>query len=79
MIHENIIDNNFEFYLVSCFDKDPMRNILKKWNGVNTINGVFSGEFQLSDVPIFGEWKISAAITDQVSFQHCSSNIHGNV
>ncbi|XP_031622614.1 CD109 antigen-like, partial [Contarinia nasturtii] len=45
---------------------DPCRNIMKKWNGVNTINGVFSSEFQLSDVPNFGEWKITAAIGDQV-------------
>ena len=39
---------------------------MKKFDGLNTVNGVFSRDFQLSDVPIFGEWKIAAAIGDQV-------------
>ncbi|XP_031636083.1 ovostatin-like, partial [Contarinia nasturtii] len=51
--------------LIISFD-DPCRNIMKKWNGVNTMHGVFSGEFQLSDVPNFGEWKITAAVGDQI-------------
>lgn len=42
--------------------------MLKAWNGVNTVNGVFSNEFQLSDVPHLGEWKITAAVGDQVCF-----------
>lgn len=39
---------------------------MKQWNGVNAINGVFSGEYQLSDIPQLGEWKVTAAIGDQV-------------
>lgn len=39
---------------------------MKKWTNVKTINGVFSGEFQLSDLPNLGEWKITAAINEQV-------------
>lgn len=54
--------------IVCAPDKDPLRNVMKKWNGVNTINGVFSGEFQLSDLPNLGEWKITAAVGDEVSF-----------
>lgn len=42
---------------------------MKNWNGVNIISGVFSGEYQLSDVPNLGEWKIKAAVGDQVSFE----------
>lgn len=49
--------------------KDSCRNLMKKWNGVNTTNGVFSGEYQLSDLPSLGEWKITAAIADQVCFK----------
>ena len=40
---------------------------MKKLNGVNTINGVYTGEFQLSDLPKLGEWKITAAVGEQVS------------
>lgn len=46
--------------------QDACRNVLKKLDGVNTINGVFSGEYQLSDAPNLGTWKITAAIADQV-------------
>lgn len=35
---------------------------MRQWNGVNTDNGVFSDEFQLSDLPILGEWNITVAI-----------------
>lgn len=49
------------------FDKDPHRNIMKKLNGVNTVNGVFTGEFQLSYLPKLGEWKITATVGEQVS------------
>lgn len=47
---------------------------MKKWNGVNTIDGVFSGEYQLSDLPSLGEWKITAAIDDQVCFEFINTN-----
>lgn len=43
---------------------------MKNWNGVNTISGVFSGEYQLSDIPNLGEWKVTAAIGDQVCFEY---------
>lgn len=46
--------------------QDPKRNVVKKFDGTNTINGVFSGDFQLSEVPALGEWKITATIGDQV-------------
>lgn len=45
--------------------------MMKKLNGVNTIDGVYSGEFQLSDLPNFGEWKITATVSDQV----CSNRV----
>lgn len=51
---------------VSDHEKDPRRNMLKNWNGVNTIGGVFSGEFQLSDVPNLGIWTIQASVGSQV-------------
>lgn len=45
--------------------KDPCRNLVKKWNNVNTVNGVFSDEFQLSDLPNLGEWKITAQLNNE--------------
>lgn len=61
------IQNKYSFRYRFCLDKDPHRNIMKKLNGVNTINGVYTGEFQLSDLPKLGEWKITAAVGEQVS------------
>lgn len=48
--------------------KDPRGNVLKKLNGVNTNRGVFSDEYELSDVPILGDWKIRTAVGKQVCF-----------
>ncbi|XP_055314135.1 CD109 antigen-like [Sitodiplosis mosellana] len=47
---------------------DPCQNLLKQWNGVNIANnsGVFSGEYQLSDLPNLGLWKITVSVGDQV-------------
>lgn len=50
----------------SIHNKDPSGNIMKKLNGVNTAKGVYAGEFQLSDVPKFGNWKITASVGDVV-------------
>lgn len=50
------------------FDKDPCRNMMKQLNGVTTVNGVFSSEYQLSDVPNFGDWQIQATVGDQVCY-----------
>lgn len=46
--------------------QDPRQNLIKQWKQLNTTNGVFSGEFQLSDQPNLGEWKMVAEIGDQV-------------
>lgn len=60
----------FLYQLLIADDKDSCRNLMKKWNGVILINGVFSDEYQLSDVPSLGEWKITAALgDDQVCFE----------
>lgn len=56
-------------------DKDSCQNTLKVWNGVNTINGVFSGEYQLSDLPNLGDWKITATVGDQVCSQFSNNYI----
>lgn len=67
-----IIHNQIGFHhkCDALFDafQDSRRNLLKKWNGVNTTSGVFSGEYQLSDQPNLGLWKIEARIHDQVCF-----------
>lgn len=54
----------------SCLHvKDPCRNVMKKFNGVNSVSGVFSDEFQLSDVPNLGDWELRVAIGEQVRSQ----------
>lgn len=53
---------------IFSIEKDPCRNVMKRLSGVNTNRGVFSDEFELSDVPIFGDWEISATVGDQVCF-----------
>lgn len=40
--------------------------MMKKLNDVNIVNGVFTSEYQLSDVPNFGDWHIRVTIGDQV-------------
>lgn len=41
---------------------------MKQWINVNRTNGVFSGEFQLSDSPNLGDWTITATAHDEVNF-----------
>lgn len=60
---------DFSILIQHSDQKDSCRNLMKNWNGVNTISGVFSGEYQLSDVPNLGEWKIKATVGDQVCFE----------
>ncbi|XP_037033232.1 CD109 antigen-like [Bradysia coprophila] len=45
---------------------DASKTLLKQLNGVTTVNGVFCGDYQLSDAPSFGDWQIKATIGDQV-------------
>lgn len=39
--------------------------MVKQWRGVQAIRGVFSGELQLSKVPVLGLWIISVGIKGQ--------------
>lgn len=44
-----------------------MKNRVKQWKGASTSpHGVFQSEFQLSDLPKFGYWKILAEVGEQV-------------
>lgn len=62
------------------FFKDPCRNLMRKWNGINTVNGVFSDEFQLSDLPILGVWNITATLSNgQVKSYSEKKNIENHL
>lgn len=45
---------------------------------MNTKNGVFSDEFQLSDLPSLGEWILMATVGDQVSLSELRINFQHN-
>ncbi|RWS21388.1 thioester-containing protein-like protein, partial [Leptotrombidium deliense] len=45
--------------------KDANRNVIKLYNGVTSNNGIFSGELQLTDQPMLGEWAITVEAVGQ--------------
>ncbi|XP_075211329.1 CD109 antigen-like isoform X2 [Lycorma delicatula] len=57
---------------LDIFISDGKGNRVKQWNRVLTTKGVFSGELQLSENPVLGDWNITITVLDQVfhkSFQ----------
>ncbi|XP_063245195.1 CD109 antigen-like isoform X2 [Bacillus rossius redtenbacheri] len=44
---------------------DGKGNRVKQWSRAVTMKGVFSGELQLSQVPVMGDWKITVTVLDQ--------------
>lgn len=50
-------DNLLNIYLT-----DPEKNRIKQWLQVSPQKGVYKNEIQLSDLPVLGDWKLSAQI-----------------
>lgn len=48
--------------LLSIHISDPEKNRIKQWLKVTPKKGVFSGEIQLSELPVLGKWKIMAQV-----------------
>lgn len=49
--------------------QDGKGHIVKQWNRTTTTKGVFSGELQLSEYPVLGDWTIVVNIFDQIFHQ----------
>ncbi|KAK6619003.1 hypothetical protein RUM44_003385 [Polyplax serrata] len=49
--------------------RDGKGHIVKQWNRTTTTKGVFSGELQLSEYPVLGDWTIVVNIFDQIFHQ----------
>lgn len=50
---------------VDVFIRDPNNNIIKRWNSRQTNLGAVSLEFQLSNQPVYGRWKIEVIAQGQ--------------
>lgn len=50
---------------VDVFIRDPNNNLIKRWLSRQTNLGAVSLEFQLSDQPVFGRWKIEVIAQGQ--------------
>lgn len=45
--------------------QDGKNNRVKQWDQASTTKGVFSGELQLSEYPVLGDWKIVVKVLDE--------------
>lgn len=45
--------------------KDGKSNVVKQWNDVIALRGIFTGELMLSKSPVLGDWNISVTIHGQ--------------
>nr|XP_020475101.1 CD109 antigen-like [Monopterus albus] len=50
--------------------KDPRGNLLRQWLAADSVLGVVSREFELSDNPPLGEWTIVTTVSNVSSEQH---------
>ncbi|GAB6021255.1 CD109 molecule [Chamberlinius hualienensis] len=50
---------------IEVFITDGQGNRVKQWRRVFTSKGVFSGDLQLSDQPVLGNWNITVFVSDQ--------------
>lgn len=50
--------------------EDGSHNRLKQWTNVSTTNGVFAGEFQLSDAPVLGHWYLQFESNGETKSYH---------
>ncbi|XP_023714120.1 CD109 antigen isoform X3 [Cryptotermes secundus] len=48
---------------------DGKGNRVKQWSRALTTKGVFSGEFQLSQSPVLGDWNITVVVMDQYFYK----------
>ncbi|XP_033172652.1 C3 and PZP-like alpha-2-macroglobulin domain-containing protein 8 [Drosophila mauritiana] len=44
---------------------DGAQNLIKSWKDIKPTGGVYSGELQLSDRPVLGNWTLTAAVQDE--------------
>ncbi|EDW89707.1 CD109 antigen [Drosophila yakuba] len=45
--------------------RDGAKNIIKHWKDIKPTKGVYSGELQLSDRPVLGNWTITVTVRDE--------------
>ncbi|EDW54536.1 GM17925 [Drosophila sechellia] len=45
--------------------RDGAQNLIKSWKDIKPTRGVYSGELQLSDRPVLGNWTLTAAAQDE--------------
>lgn len=48
------------------FEQDSEKNRIKQWKNAKLNTGVFSGELQLSEAPVLGDWSITAELDEEV-------------
>nr|BAR45598.1 thioester-containing protein 1 [Epanerchodus sp. RS-2014] len=62
-----VVDPNLKPYAsdeLTVFITDAQGNRIKQWNNATLKSGIFSGELQLSDQPVLGDWSINAQLND---------------
>lgn len=45
--------------------RDGDQNLIKSWKDIKPTKGVYSGELQLSDRPVLGNWTVTATVQDE--------------
>ncbi|XP_068218547.1 LOW QUALITY PROTEIN: CD109 antigen-like [Palaemon carinicauda] len=55
---------------IDVFIKDGAGNLVKQWRRVFTNNGVFTGDLQLAEEPVLGNWNITVNVLGQSTSRH---------